>query len=267
MNDLRQTQRYFQSHVLSQDERISREIISTPSASAQTRLRIYRNAYRLRLLEALGTDYPALNRLLGATAFENACRAYIDEHPSREPNLRWFGGKLDEFLRTNSPYCDRRVLSEMAEFEWALTLAFDAADESVVTVAELGAIPGQAWPGLTFRLHPSVRRLALQHNVAAYWKQVDAQQEPTELPRESERPVDWVIWRRELRSYFRSLDADEAFALDCLKAGENFAEICAALSDRVAEAELARYAATLLKRWVTDGLISRFLAANEANSR
>ena len=264
MNHLRQTQRRFQSHVFSDDERIGSEIVSTPNANAQTRLAIYHNAYRLRLLEALSTDYPALTRLLGDSEFKKAGLAYIDEHPSRDPNLRWFGGNLSAFLRTKSPYCDRPVCSEMAEFEWTLTLAFDAADESTVSVQALAAIPGQAWPNLTFQQHASVRRLTLQHNVAAFWKEVDAQQEPAQPPQQSASPVSWVIWRRGLRCFFRSLDADEAFALDCLQAGDSFAQICTAMSDRVAVIEIASQAATLLKRWVTDGLIGKFaLEADE----
>src|SRR5271165_3681360 len=93
--------------------------------SAEQRLAIYERAYRLRLLEALHTDYPGLHALAGDDEFDAIGRAFIDVQPSRFYNLRWYGGDLPGFLRSAESFREYGVLAEMADFEWALSTAFD----------------------------------------------------------------------------------------------------------------------------------------------
>src|SRR4030065_594600 len=109
--------------------------------SAEERLAIYANAYRLRLLEALGTDYPGLHTVLGDDEFDAMGRAYIAAHPSPYFSLRWFGDRMSESLRTTAPYEKYPVFTEMAAFQWAQSDAFDAAHSAVASINDLAAIP------------------------------------------------------------------------------------------------------------------------------
>src|SRR4030067_3631289 len=109
--------------------------------SAEERLPIYANAYRLRLLEALGTDYPGLHTVLGDDEFDAMGRAYIAAHPSPYFSLRWFGDRMSEFLRTTAPYDKYPVLTEMAAFEWAQSHAFESADTAGARINDLAALP------------------------------------------------------------------------------------------------------------------------------
>lgn len=250
MTTLYELQKKFQDYVLSPQPGMDREVIGTPNADATTRLEIYSDGYRLRLIEALATDYVALKALAGDEQFDRLARGFIESHPSTHYNVRWFGASFAGFLRESAQ--DQPHLSEMAEFEWAMTLAFDAPDQPALTVEDMSSVSPEAWPEMTFTLHPSVHRLKLNFNVPEIWKAVD---QGEDLPALKSHTAAWILWRRDYKTYFRSLNEDESFALAALASGTNFAGICAGLTNWVDEDGVALHAAGLLKGWVTEGLL------------
>ncbi len=256
MTTLYELQKKFQDYVLSPQPGMELEIIGTPDADATTRLEIYSDAYRLRLIEALATDYVALKALTGEEEFDRLARDFIASHPSTYFNVRWFGAPLAAFLRKAA--VDRPELSEMAEFEWAMTLAFDAPDAAPLSTEEMASVPPQSWPEMTFALHPSVQRLTLHTNVPQIWKAADKNEH---LPPVKAETADWILWRRDYKTYFRSLNGDESFALERAASGASFADICAGLVEWIDEDCVALHAAGLLKGWVTEGLLSRVVVA------
>jgi hypothetical protein len=253
---LRELQEQLQSHLLNGDPRIVQRIVSTPRVNAPARLAIYSDAYRLRLLEALRVDFPALQTLAGDAEFERIGRAYLDAHPSGHFSIRYFGQHLSAFLQTDDRWREQPVYAEMAAFEWALGLSFDAADSPLIGVEDVAAIPPGAWAHMRLELHPSLQRLDLLWNVPGLWKAID-EELPPQAPAAADQPLAWVIWRRELKTYFRSASVDEACALDLLRQGECFATLCEGLCEWVDETQAAAQAAIYLRRWVQDGLVSR----------
>jgi hypothetical protein len=253
---LRELQEQFQSHLLHGDPRVQDRIIGTPRVDARARLAIYGDAYRLRLLEALRTDFPALHTLAGDAEFERIGRAYIDAHPSGHFSIRYFGRRLGEFLRRDERCRRIPVFAEMADFEWALGLSFDAPDSGVIGVEDVAAIPAAAWAGMRIGLHPSLQRLDLIWNVPGLWNAIYEEQ-PPQSPVAANCPLAWIIWRRELRTLFRSLPVDEAWAIDFLGQGHGFAEMCEGLCEWVDAAAAGAQAALFMRRWVQDGLIAR----------
>jgi hypothetical protein len=251
---LRRLQEDFQGYLLTLDERMHPHVLGSAQVGVEERLAIYANAYRLRLLEALATDYPGLHALLGDDDFDAMGRAYIAAHPSPYFSLRWFGDRMSDFLSITAPYSKYPVFAEMAAFEWAKSDAFDAADGEVAGIHDMAAIPPDAWPGLRFVPHPSLRRLDLRWNVPTIWKEIEAEQEP-QAPEEGDYPIAWLVWRQNLVTYFRSLNVDEAWALDALQRGEPFATLCEGLTEWIDAQHVAGHAAGLLKRWLEDGLI------------
>ncbi len=255
MSELAALQRAFHAFVLHGDEAVAERIDRAGGADPARRLRIYHDAYRLRLIEALRTDYPALAALAGEEGFDRLARAYIDAHPSRHFNLRWYGAGLAGFLADSPAWAGEPALAETARFEWALTLAFDAEDAPSVDAGALAGLSPQAWPGLRVDLHPSVQRLELAWNVPALWERVDDAQPPPAIGR-LPRTQSWLAWRRERSVYFRALEPDEAAVLECVAAGASFAALCDALCDYAAPEEVPSRAATLLQRWLGEDLIA-----------
>src|SRR5437868_5469366 len=91
---LQQLQRWFAS-AISEPEGVScdsqrslqleRLVTVGPRQSAAERLRIYHDGYFARLIECLSDDYPALRYALDEDAFNDLCRGYIAQEPSRSP--------------------------------------------------------------------------------------------------------------------------------------------------------------------------------------
>jgi Putative DNA-binding domain len=217
-------------------------------------LGIYRNAYRVRLIEALDDTYPALHALLGDEVFAALGEAFVAAHPSVHRSIRWYGGELSEFLSRCPPYAEQPILAEVALLEWTLAEVFDAADADPAPRAALSAVDASAWSELQFEFHPSLRRLHFLWNTTAVWQAMSHDQTPPD-PVCAEHRVPWLLWRQNLQNYFRSMTADEAAALDSALRGGNFGEICEALAEWLPDEEIPLRAATLLGTWADSGII------------
>lgn len=253
MRDLVQMQNHFQHYLLQQQSSIENEILSTEKVPAHVRLDIYRHAYYARLLEILQLDYPALHTLLGDEEFFLLGKRYILAYPSHFRSVRWFGGALPTFLQTMQPYADKPVLKEMAAFEWVLTEVFDSPDHAILQLEKMAEIPHTKWPEMRFKLSPAVRRMDFCWNIISLWNAIKADNflEPV-LNDES---TQCLIWRRGYEVQFCSLSSDEAFMIDSMCSGKNFGEICEGLGQWVELDHIALHAASLLKRYIMDGLI------------
>jgi hypothetical protein len=257
MKALRSLQRELQSFLLAPSRAPQGVFVGTAQAGEGVRLAIYADAYRLRLLEALEIDFPTPRAHVGPEAFRSVAADYIEACPPRHFSIRYCGERLAAFLRQDAAYSHRPHLAEMAEFDWAIGTAFDAPDAPVTAVEELASLPARAWPGLRLRLHPAVQLVDLHWNVPTLRQAVEAQAPLPELQPYPES-TGWVVWRRELRTYFRSVPAPEREALRAVARDEPFASLCEKLCDYAAEGEVAGQAAVFLRGWVEAGMISSF---------
>ena len=259
-HDLKALQRRFQDYLTGESEDFVRDIVSTPEALAEHRLGAYYNAYRIRLINCLATDFPALRKALGEEQFEWMVLDYLRQHPSQHPSVRWLGRHMADFLR-HADYPERDFLAELAAFEWAQGLCFDAADpDTVASLDDMAAIAPRDWPALRFEFTPSLRWLDLHWNVAPWWSAHDNNQ-PTPAAEADTTPTRWLLWRRDTSPHWRSLTVDEAWAIEAANRGTDFAGLCEGLLEWMGPDEVSMRAATHLKQWLTDQLISRIVSA------
>jgi hypothetical protein len=262
MSTLSRTETDLQAYVLGAGEHALAAIAGPDEAFRRQRLDIYRDAYRLRLVEVLAADYPALRAVVGSEAFEALAADYLAAHPSTFRNVRWFGGALPGFLAARPDPASGPLPAELARFEWTLGLAFDGPDVPSVSFADVAAIAPEAWADLRLQPHPCLHLLKLRTNAVAMWKAHDAGGTPpaTEL---LDAPLDWAIWRKDDSPYFRSLPADEAWALGAIREGATFGAICAGLCEWVEQEEAPLRAAQLLRGWVDEGWVAGLGAGGE----
>jgi hypothetical protein len=71
LDQLRQLRQDFMHYVLGEQSEIVTQIESTPVLSVKDRLDIYATAYKLRLKDAISTDYETLHLYLGDEQFDN----------------------------------------------------------------------------------------------------------------------------------------------------------------------------------------------------
>ena len=260
MKQLAAIESLLQAGILAGDGAIEGEIEGSSDVFRRIRLGIYRDAYRLRLLEVLGKDYPVSREYLGDESFDAAALEYLDAYPSTFRNVRWFGGQLAEFLGSTLPYSENPLLAELAHFEWTLGLAFDAADSQSVSFEDVSTVPAHLWPEMRFLPPAALHLVELTTNAVAIWKATgDKGRIPVQV---SAEPVTWVIWRKDDTPLFRSLEADEAWALKALLAGASFEEICGGLCQWFPEDKAAARAAGTLRRWVDEGWIAKLSFVN-----
>lgn len=247
----------FQSYLLHSDQDIFNHVVGTCKVPAEIRLRIYENAYRSRLQDALSVTYPALQGYLGQESFEELCFAYIDAFPSTFRSIRWYGDQLATFMQNNSTYQAFPYLYELAEFEWTMALVFDATDSKIIQLHDMQNIPPEAWIDMQLQIHPSAHRLSLSWNTVQIWQAIAEEQTSTE-PQQI-KPETWLLWRKELMSQFAPLLEDEAWAIDMLLKNSTFGDLCEGLCQWVDEQNAGMHAASLLKGWITAGLISNII--------
>lgn len=252
--DLKELQQQMLAWLKAHDPVIKESVTGTEKVSADLRLDIYANAYRYRLIEALEDTFPALNTLLGDDDFFKMGLRYIERYPSQHFSLRFFGHRLADFLTVEDDFKEQKVLSEMAKFEWLLRAAFDAAAQPRLSLEDLQTIAPEQWPELTFSFHPSLQRINLSFNVPQLWQAIEQEQPPIDII-EQEYPIGWLIWRRDLRTWYRSMDVDEVWAMDAMLEGENFATISAGICEWIDEQHAPTRVAGFIQTWINEGLI------------
>jgi hypothetical protein len=260
MKQLVELQHTFQEWVLHPDKAAAMDWVSANGrASPEIQLSVYTHAYRARLIEVLSNDYPAILMAIGDELFNQLADDYIQTYPSNFFSLRDFGCNLPGFvsglITEHESYRNMDWLYGLALFEWTLGQAFDAADDIVLTEQDISAIPPQAWPELKFRIHPSVHRLNLEWNIPEIWK-VLTDDNPAQVTALNTTESHWIVWRDQLVTRFRSMEADEQEAFDMLCAGKSISEVCEMLATRMKEDEVPFRAAGLVKTWITQGLIA-----------
>lgn len=214
----------------------------------KTRIRVYSDAYYLRLRDVLREDFPKLAALLGAEHFDEVVAGYLKEFPSEQPSVRHLGRALTRFLRRREdmPKC----LADLAELEWARVEVFDAPDAECATIAELATIPADAWPVLRFSTIPATRSWRAQYPVHLLWS-------GSEFLEVAVAETFIRVWRnRDFLVLHAPMDDRESAALHKMILGEPFAAICETFAD-LPEIDAARETTALLARWLADGIIAR----------
>ena len=118
------------------------------------------------------------------------------------------------------------------------------------------SLPVHAWESMKFEFHPSLHRLDVNFNIFQFRKQLIDESEDITAPEKFDHPTAWIIWRYQLKQLYRSMEVDEAWAIDQARSGMAFPDLCEGLCEWIDAEHTPARAAGFLKQWVTDGLIS-----------
>ncbi len=231
--------------------RAAAHVVGDGRGSAERRVQVYAAMYRLRVAEALESQFPRLARLLGPEAFGAAAVAYVAEAPSRHPSLREIGGGFAAWLARDRPRDSR--LAWLARLEWARVEVFDRADEDVLTVEALRRLPPERFAALPLRLVGAHRFVDADAAVLDLWRRSgEGAEDP---PAESDASGGALVWRQDVSVYHRGLGAAERGALEALAAGTSFGAVCDRLAAGRSDEEAGAQAFAWLSTWAMDGLL------------
>jgi hypothetical protein len=235
------------------------------------RLEIYNRQYWFRVLGSMAEDFPGLCAVLGQRRFEDMCRAYLAECPSRSFTLRNLGSRLEVWWRRNPQWLrGKKVLAlDMARLEWADIEAFEGEAEAVLRPQELD---GVSVPKLTLRLQPYVQLLDLHYpvdellleikkddNDADFASNAVAERRKQAKVRAVEglqpKRVFLVVHRIDFSVYFRRIEREEHAMLSALRAGKS---ITAAIelafrNSSISQFNRARYVRHCFETWAALG--------------
>ena len=128
---------------------------------------VYRNNVTVGLVRALEANFPALRRLLGEAYFSGLARAFTRAHPPRSPLLFQYGDDFADFLATAEDLASYPYLADVARLERLWLHAWHAADQPVLTAADLAHLDADDLPGFRLSPHPAMGLLASPHAVHA----------------------------------------------------------------------------------------------------
>jgi hypothetical protein len=189
-------------------------------------------------------------------------RDYIDTTHSKHYSVREYGADIAQWIKSRSDYGQATELSELARWEWTLADVFDAHDDQSLEISALASVPPATWPGLSFTLRACVRRFETQSNIVQWWRGANGLcDQPAKLI-EGETSQ-WLLWRRGVKTFFRSLDTVEAHVLDAARRGSTFSELCEQIAPDIPDTEVALRAASLLRGWIAEELIADYLLSAE----
>lgn len=252
---LAEVQRQLQDFLLDKPSQAMSLTLETPAFSRSERLEVYHQAYRLRLIDALRNDFPALESYVGSEAFADLCEAYITVNPSRHTSLRWLGERMPAFLREHEKTRANIVLAELAEFEWSQIMAFDAADEAPITVGALASLPPEQWASLTLIFHASLQAFAFYSNVPSLWHALIKEHKLINVEVDNETS-DWLVWREHMQVVYRRLERAETEALQLFLKRHDFAAVCEVLCQSIEPEHVPLRAARYLQGWILAGLVT-----------
>lgn len=213
----------------------------------EARLDVYRNAYYLRLEEALARDFPALRSVVGDETFGSLAAAYLTANPSTRPSLRFLGQNLRDWLRRAR---EKPALVDLAAIEWAVLHAFDAEDARSLAAVDLEGIPPDRWAELRLALHPSASVLALETNGGEVWRAL-RRGEPLPDP---EFARAWlVVWRGVRGPQVQAISATSHAFLGAFVKGSTFASACEAVAGVADPLDAPRLAAESLLEALSAG--------------
>lgn len=151
--------------------RTARELVlPSRTLAAAERLELYHRQYWYRLLDSLAEDFPSLRARLGEATFWGLLEAYLERHAPRTAALRHLGAGLADFLAGQGGVPLHAV--ELARLEYALCVAFDAAERPAVAPDALAHGP--------LALQPHVQRFAFRTGADSAWRRPRrASSEPT----------------------------------------------------------------------------------------
>jgi hypothetical protein len=253
--DLRRTEHAFQDGLLGRARDILAAVRGNARESAETMFGVYRNAYWARLVEALGNDLPGLKALMGDQAFDRMARAYIAQHPSQHPSIRWAGRHLAAFLAAEALYRDEPWLADMARFDWALAFAFDAADAPAAGLADLAGVPPEFWGSIRLVFHPTLDAFRVSTPVdEARPRLLEDAEILLDRTARCERAI--MAWRIDHDVKFRAIDPLEFSALQAMQGGATFGDLCELVAGAVDPETAPLRAAQILRGWLEWGIVA-----------
>ena len=147
--------------------RFQRDFARALDRPAQGAMAVYRNTVIHGAVEALRSNYPVIEQIVGEEMFEHIAVDFASTCPPRDPVLALYGGELADWLVQRSWIADLPYLPDVARVERLHVSSLFAPDEERLPsehAAQLARLPSTS-----LRLHPAAGFAWLSTPAMSIW--------------------------------------------------------------------------------------------------
>jgi hypothetical protein len=226
----------FAGALLDAERPVPRAVTSHTARKPDKRFAVYRNNVIVGLSEALRTQFPATEKIVGPEFFMGMARVFVATEPPRSPVLTSYGERFPAFIEAFPPAGELPYLADVARLEVARTQAYHAADTAPLDAAAW-RVDANALVGMRVTLHPSLRILRSAYPVVTIWSMNAGILEPASL--EECAAEDAVIVRPQAEVEVRKLPPGGSAFLEALATGTTLGEAAATAANSHTAFDLA----------------------------
>jgi len=253
MSSLHEIEHHFFSDILRNNGKTLHHIAASKRL-AKNRFDIYQNGYRLRLIDLLEKNYPALRNAIGKRAFAAIANQYIDAVPSRQASARFMGDQLPAFLEQTQQLSARNRL--LAALEIQLEILSMAANDVCMTLDYLRTLPSESWASLPLKLRTATLMMTCSSGLPEQWNKLLQNKRP-KISHATNDQTPYLFWRNDYHHMqFVPLNTIDALLLSDCQNGTTFGECCEKLM-AISEENPAEQAAHALSRWISWGVLAQ----------
>lgn len=224
-NSFPSIQESFAGALLDADRPVPGAVTSHTARAPQKRFAVYRNNIIVGLVEALRTQFPATEGVVGAEFFTAMARVYVSTEPPRSPVLVSYGERFPDFIEKFEPAAELSYLADVARLEVARTRAYHAADAKPLEPSRWQGLNPAALLGARIVLHPSLQIVRSSFPVVTVWSMNAGETEPASI--EDCEAEDALIVRPNLDVEVRRLPTGGATFLRALASGATLGDAAA----------------------------------------
>lgn len=237
-------------------------IAETTTFNRSVRLDIYAEAYFLRLLESMKSDFSISAQILGDVSFQKLVCDYIKQHPSSSASLADVGRYFSKFVGTYSDLKHVRFLEPVMEMEWLFIESFYADDSGFLDSSLLVNMSDEDWETAKFILAPSVFLIESTWPLDSISKM---QVEDFDLDQliEFNRPHGFLMSRKSGTVSLESMTEAQFGLIKKLKQGESLMSSLEQVQAVFPEIDIGSEIMNWFNEWVSLGIISELKLKNE----
>ena len=136
----------------------------------ERRMAIYRANMAAAAGKALASTYPVIRQVVGDALFDGLANEYRRGTPSTSGDLTGFGATFDAFVDSFEHTRSLPYLPDLARLEWAVHLAYGAADAPDWDAAALAAVEPERQADIRLHWSPGLAVVASVFPIVRVWQ-------------------------------------------------------------------------------------------------
>ena len=223
-----------------------------PHMTARAQIAIYNDAYRIRLTQAVLSDYPCLAAHMGDTAMQQLIASYIEATPSNSYSLDFYPHGFWRFVGNGTI---PPALNELAALEGAIAEVFMGPGTEALTPGHLPPLDPENLGRMRFHLRTPSRLQHFAHDVESTMAAFKRGEAPAPI---AANDIFIFLHRHNNEVQRRVLEPGEYHLLNAINHTDTFNDAIQQAVDALAgdETTVANGISRWLPRWIGEGFFA-----------